>query len=980
MPALTPNAAFARLEIWSDLAARAGSRLAAIPDLLALVEDRKLQGFGWTGDSTLTFTIPVSSPAYSSLLERRVARVVYVDNTFDDWRIITVQDRHVPEGTLCDVTCADLLADLATVVVTRRDNDGTIYGDFELIGLTPQAQMQQWSGLISGYVLGFVDPTSPVDQVYSWDSALAALKRLADSTQAEYRIRQASGLNNIDLYLHANDGIPTVDVRLGKNLKGVTRLRETTNMATRVYPRGTAVQNLHPTMARAKWKVSAQAGAVITLVDPVVSTDPGPLAYDSQLNGKYYRNPAGTLFQVTSGNAATQQVTLASSPSATVGDLIEFRLNSSGDDLTFLDSPTQLSTYGAIVAVLDKPDIPGTVDLVVNPAMRIWTGASSAAPDNWTKLGAPTLTKTTTGAFTRVGGQSCRVQSVNDGDGLETQYVAVSPSVNKPYFSGFISYWMATGGQVRVELVATDGTKTYVFPDGTSAKAFSNQTNVWDDLGVAGIDFKALNITQAKIRIVQDGATACDFYVDSGQIVNEATQQAFYEGYGPTQLWQAANAQLAISDQPTVTVTIDIVDLNRLNKTAWPYDNMVLGAPINLRDEQLNATIATRVTQIKRNLLVGADTALVLSNLPGDLTDALVRPRKPARFDRPVVTPITPRVDAFFTDMSQQNVAGQLQVRLFGTPAQATVFWQILDATAAPPIIGAASWNTYGNPFQIGQDNANDRILYAYAQLGNVYSPVGQWLINKNVAASNLTMTMVESPGGTLQVSWVPDPTVAAVAVYRAKNQTGGGYPTTGSHNATDPLDTAKFVAKFSVHADVAGQDSAGNVNQGVLVWTESGYVNTDVAKVILVPLDRDGRPLARVSGSLTMTGASSTPAIASVDSVVNNVTGTSCSSGSRDQITAGCTTNAQTLNGDTIKVEYQRDSNDWVTLETVTVTGPSFHFNHQYNSDGYLHGNPSSIHNYQYRFTLARSGVPKDTQLSSILGLNQTDPVCIRA
>jgi phage minor structural protein len=798
--------AFRRAELWSDLAAASGARLAAIPDVASLDETRRT-----SGDDELKLTLPVESVAYAQVKERRALRVVYVDDTFDEWRILGINESRSSDNAKVGVVSASSpLVDLSRTLVSRTEADGLVHFDFDGLQLTPTEQINSLilpaltADGITHFALGTIDPTWPVDQVYQWSTPLAALRQLADTTGCELRVRRNGTTNYlIDILTAIGSGAATVDFRIGKNIKGIARDRSSTEQFTRVYPRG-QVDEFGATMARAVWEVVSVAGSVVRLKDSAGGD--GPAQFADQMNGTYLRKASGTLTLVSVTaviSVLLTDVTVADATSITVGDLLQFRKNAGGDDLTYLEAPAQKTAYGLIAGLVDRPDIPATWNQVKNPSMRVWTGISTVPPDNWTKLGTPTLTKTTTAARWRMGGQSCRVQASSDGDGLETIYVPVSPSAAMPYFSGFVSVWLETGGQVRVELVATGGelvvngdgetgtvgsqapswffgagnalnvandfvhggakslkivnatavdsyslqnvsivggrtyrlsgwiktdalpladagfgavinidtvsgigsyaivSKTtfgdpdptvpdigrqadnavhdwtyveclfipaqdgvvsvycqlgysggqsgtawfddvslklanpYVFPDAVQ-KAYTSQNKIWVDLGVAGIDLQRIAATQVKIRVVQDGTAAADFYVDAAQIAQWSTQLPYIEGSGGTKLWQAANDLLFQQADPLIRYDIDVLDLTRLNPGAWPNDDITLGGTVKVKDTGLGVDGTTRVLEIRRDLLIDASTAVVLSSRPDDLTDNLVAPRpKPRRDTNP---------------------------------------------------------------------------------------------------------------------------------------------------------------------------------------------------------------------------------------------------------------------------------------------------------------------------------------------------------
>ncbi len=628
---------FRRAEIWSDLVAAAGARLAAIPDAIALDETRKV-----SGDDDLKLTLPVGSVSYTNLKERRVLRVVYSDDTFDEWRILGINEsRSHDNAKVGIITASSPLVDLARTIIGRTEADGLVHFDFEGLQLTPTEHINNLilpaltGDGIAHFALGTIDPTWPVDQVYQWSTPLAALRQLADTTGTELRVRRNGTTNYlIDLLTSIGAGSSMVDFRVGKNIQAVTRDRSSTEQVTRIYPRGQAEDQFAATMARAVWEVVSVTGSVVRLKDSAGGD--GPAQFADQLNGFYLRKAGGTLTLVSVTTVISNlqtDVTVASATSISIGDMVQFRKNAAGDDLTYLEAPAQKTAYGLLAGVIERPDIPGTHNVVKNPSMRNWPGSSSAPPADWTGLGAPTFTKTTTAARWRVGGQSLRIQGSADGDGVETNYITITPTAAAPFFSGFVSVWLETGGQVRVELVATNGSTTWVFPDSVH-KAYTSQTKIWVDLGVAGIDLQKLGATQVKIRVVQDGSTATDFYVDAAQLVQWGTQLPYIEGSGGTKLWQAANDKLLQQADPMVKYDVDIVDLNRAYPGSWPDDGLVLGGPVNVKDAGLAVQASTRILEIDRNLLVAGASRILLSSRPQDLTDALVAPRARPRRDQ----------------------------------------------------------------------------------------------------------------------------------------------------------------------------------------------------------------------------------------------------------------------------------------------------------------------------------------------------------
>lgn len=317
--------------------------------------------------------------------------------------------------------------------------------------------------------------------------------------------------------------------------------------------------------------------------------------------------------------------TTAAASSATgvfaVGDLVRVRTTAGGGKLTYLDDPAQVAAFGVLSGEpLRRDDLPETCNLLPNPTQAAWAGASSDPADLWAKVGTPTVTRTTAAQYVETGGKSARVQSTADGQGYATPLVSLGLSALRPYVSGLVTFYLASG-RVRVELVATNGTQTWVVPDGFTPerKAVSSQLGTFVTIGVGGINLHALGATSVRLRVVQEGSGTADFYVDRAQITESAGQLPFVDGSGPTKLWQAVNQRLALVAPTRVRYEVSAFDFYRLDGTRYPYRQFKLGAQHTLHDPVLGVVDGVRVLELEEDLLVESQTSLTLSNLPEDL-------------------------------------------------------------------------------------------------------------------------------------------------------------------------------------------------------------------------------------------------------------------------------------------------------------------------------------------------------------------------
>jgi hypothetical protein len=743
-----------RLEAWSTWRAAGGTRQVVVNEAITV------RGSSSLGDERIVVSLPLDSVAVASLGAGKVLRLEQDDATYDEYKIIsrTTDDE---QGTFL-VTAAPLKqSDLQSAgFIFRKDSDGVVVYDFEILDLTTTEHITNWiipALVAAGYswiTLGTITPTARIQMTYSWDTPLSSLIRLAEATGSELDIRRNGNIGYfIDIVTKVNSGAQRADLRTDKNLVNVTRVESSVEQATRVAPRGMAQDELHATMARAQWAIVSTAGPDVVLSDPAGGK--GPIQFDNQLVGAYFRaaKEETTLRQVLSSVAATQTVHLASSPILPgVGDLVEFRADSAGADLTYLDNPAAVAAYGIKTAIREVEDVPVTNNLIKNPVMRVWPGT---LPTNWTAVGAPTIAKQTAAPFTALGGASIKVTAISDGQGVVSDAVPIFPTAANPYVSGYAKVWVASGN-VRVELLFTTPSGTKIFPalpDVASAPVLGQ----WVDLGESGYDAFAAGATAVVVRVVQHSAANSVFYVDAAQVTVTGTQQPFFEGSGGTRLWQEANEALRVNSLPVASYTVPLADLEAYDPVTWSESALVIGADARVVDTRLGIDIVTRIVGIERDYIDPQASSVTLSNKPQDLTDIIAdtsRPeRAPGASDEPLTNPQQPKLTASF------DINGQLIINSFGdndvtsqriawatgaAPSAATV--RAASPIAQQNISGLATGSTYA------QGTTVFIAAYAYNARGFESSPLAVIsesrqgaIIDYTPFASNLTPVKIVS-------------------------------------------------------------------------------------------------------------------------------------------------------------------------------------------------------------------------------------------
>ncbi len=452
-----------RLEVWSNLQCAGGTRLVVIPDLLAAQDVHAV-----SGENQLTIRLPLESAAYASLAARRVLRVVFADDSFEEWRILKASAERTPAGSLLGkVEAGDPYLALGDATIYRTEADGTHTHQFDGLGRTAAQHLSDFilpALATEGYTwvaAGTIDDIAPIDLVYDYTTPLAAVQYLAQALGLEFQFRRNGTTQYlVDLRTRIGSSAATRYIRAGRDLQRLLRDIDAAPMATRVLPKGADEGGLRATMAEAEWRVAAiTASTDVTLEDPL-GGDP-PIGEDDQLNLLYLEKPNGTRVQITDSVESTQKASIADTTGLSVGSLVKIRKTSGGEVLDYLESPAQktVAGYGLATKVLDLPDIPGTVNRVSNPAMRTYSTASNAPPDSWesapgSSLAAANIDKETTPSRWRVGGASAKVVAAADGQGIGPGWETIAPTTARPYVSAFMGFWNDTdSSKLRVELL-----------------------------------------------------------------------------------------------------------------------------------------------------------------------------------------------------------------------------------------------------------------------------------------------------------------------------------------------------------------------------------------------------------------------------------------------------------------------------------------------------------------------------------------------
>jgi hypothetical protein len=1016
-----------RLEVWDRLGCDSGQLLAVVPDALNLVWIDSKDGL-----SSLTGQIPVDSPASPSLGTSRILRITWQDETYTEWVLQDLTPSLTASGALMRAFTAVPIDTLLNQVLLRQVYaDGTVATDFELVGLTPAVWIDTIvltsaaADGLSWLARGVIEATLALDFTFAAESARSFLGRLASgasllSTTYEFRLRQNGTTGYyIDLIAGIGRGATPLDLRNRRNLVALTRKSSRTGQVTRCSAQGTAIDGIHPTIARARWKANVIDTTHFTASDPLGGD--GPIGFDNQFvlpQPRYVRKLGGSPVLIVLTTASGQLVTTFAAHGLSTGDLFEIVADSAGTDLTYLEHPTKVQApttgYGLLTAMLDRPDIAGTINEVTDPCFRNFP-SSPGVPTNYELVGgmsSANVTRVTTTNRWQSGGQSARLQTAGDGQGLGCLYETMSPvpSAAKPYVSGFIDFYNdAAGSAVRAELVlgkattAISGTPTrataagvttvtvttssahgksdgdvmehtgatpagynvtkpikvvdtthytftldsdpgapggtwvarqvFIFPD--QGIEYSSAVKEWDTLGIAGIDANVLGATVMKIRLVQHGGTAADVYLDGVQMTQVSAQEPFLEGNGANRLWQACNRKLAVFGDPLKTYDIQILDLNRLDPLAWPWDSVVLGGSAVVTHPDLGIADTVRIVEIERQLTADkmTDTRVKLATRADEFTD-IPAPRTLRQNDaQPGATLIS--VSALLTPLTTNP--NTLRVTLSASPPGALLYYWVGQADQPPPLIGvlsgttnysATQWGRYPGPFSVDRLTTMDLKVWAYALIANRTNTPVSWQVAK--AASIVSPLALSQPGtGSLTVSWAPSSDVERVRIYARRVASGSGvqYPTSGGE-----VDETYFVCEMNVTVSGGGIDKTGHTVAGgtSLVIDQTGtlpqfaiaaagaWANGDHLAVVAVPFGTNGKVGTRSTAAKDY--ATAAPAALTAFSASKTGNGSDCGSGLGSVWSIAWTPNGAVVNGThNLKIYFSYDGSAWTLAATVT-------------------------------------------------------------
>lgn len=607
-------------ELWSSYQCDSGTRQAVIlpSQITSLVTTERT-----TREDSGELVLEADVPAVDYLTDGVVLRLQFDDASFREYRVQVVDDGNNGSAVRCRLRTPLMELQASGVLYETTALVHTV--DLEWKSLAPSTIVDQILTFCpSWWDAGTITPTIAVDLAPSAWNPLRALRGLVDAIRAQgvtceldFRRNGTTGYY-IDIVTEIGSSASALDVRPAKNLHNLTRSKDREKYAASVIPIGSG--NPRATIGGAWFECTAKSGSTLTLQQPV--TGGNVIAFDGQLDGMYLVDDAG-VSQLISNSGTDQQVDVASATNFTSGRW--YRPASDSSDTQVLRLPKAPATTWPCLTI-ESPSLTAYTNFADNPAMREWSGASSDPPDNWTKGGTYTITKTTTTGLWVYGGQSCKCAISG------TNRTLTSPAVSfyVPAYAStvYFALWLYMESTADASLIYVDWCRDTTILATQDFATLAVPTGSWTTLAyTASLSGLTDAVRSFKVR-VGSGASSGNvtMYVDSVRIALNGAPE-FLEGSDPAKLWAFGNRYLTTYGTVPVRYDASFADLGLIDPTGFPYDSIEIGQTARVTEPELAVTTTARIHELTRDWRRPDRSRLTISTRPDDLTNYLATTR-----------------------------------------------------------------------------------------------------------------------------------------------------------------------------------------------------------------------------------------------------------------------------------------------------------------------------------------------------------------
>jgi len=569
-----------------DILNSAGAKVAALDASECTVRIRQIINGEWS--LTLFYVIPqhdsqgFDKSGYLRAWGARV-RVIDIDDSTDyqTFVVTSSEESDKEDGTVVLEVSAeeDLLWSMNTEIVEAT---------YDFIDVTPTYALTQILSH-SSLALGTCGPTAPITVYISYDTVLAAITKIAKAAGGEYSVSEsgstvslAAALGSTTKYLH---------IEPERNLKEIRLLRYSRDVVNKAFGVGGGVPPT--TMAGARHVVKSISTDTITVDSNKLVPQDDSWNTDYQIRMKT-GTAAGNAYAISdcTAGAANDIVVATGSGAGGVAAGDKFVIEDSGDnEVDFIRAAASIASYGTIEAMHKNPLLRDTVNLLETPSLDGTYGAGLC--EDWTKVGAPTVTENTTATYIKYGIKSQRIQSTGDAQGIYQDAVTVATEDYR------VTVWVyITSGTIAVTI--------------GSAVLTAKTAVGWNKFDARGTAAGATT----RITIHQSGAGTADFYVDAVMLTKDSLDVRNYvDNCDQLLLWHETYDAMINKLEPVVEYVCRFVDLYKMAPNEYPHDGIDLGDTVTITDSRLSlSATAARVKELNWDPFQPERTEHLVSN------------------------------------------------------------------------------------------------------------------------------------------------------------------------------------------------------------------------------------------------------------------------------------------------------------------------------------------------------------------------------
>jgi hypothetical protein len=608
-PASPVPRGYPHVSVWSDLACRDGVPIRRLPALLDWSERHRLEGFlvthQWNG------TIPTQWEGTTELLEGRVLRVVRRPGDIREY-ILTTLDDGINTGGITTLMAEGVESLLATMGRVAESLSGSAPSDvFTRILDAAESWLQ----------LGVIQPTDPLDVAdapaggQSVGAAIrhtcAAIQQRTSTTYEVALVRGSETTYFLQVAIY-REFAPVVDLPTGVATLSLTRRRTLTTRMTRAFDPSAG-------MANSFWTVLDVDGSVVDLggLDGGI----GLAIEGGQWVGAFIQDTDGDAHEILDVEVLTPQVTrltLDGVGSLAEGDLVRLVADADGGAITEALLP---SAEAALPRPILRPVSSGAspvTNFVTNPAFRDWVGN---VPTGWTVVAGGMVRSTTPGTFLTGGGSVLMTEDVTSTLRWEgsAYFPEGGPAVKVQYWARVrVDRWVSAlvGDDAWEDVRLNMGVIVIFTPPGTYqvVQGPENQPfGEWFELrheqilpapgpGQSGIRRFGINFTNYAETVQPEPFSPLPWrarlFVDAAMVTVSPTLPGFFIGSGPARAIQQANLDFLAFGGPQQSLTVDPIDLARLDpEGAGYYRTLRLGARTRILGRGLGVDQELRVLE-----------------------------------------------------------------------------------------------------------------------------------------------------------------------------------------------------------------------------------------------------------------------------------------------------------------------------------------------------------------------------------------------